>query len=197
MEFPVEVRYFMGPIPIALVDARGSPIGYAESASGFPQHWTVYADEGKTTPIYKLTSNNVNSFSVEWRFTAPGNAPLCSVKRFGGRSIWRAYYEVKIGEQLAFKVQEGNPFVKVANFFVSTVPFMELVTGKVLNPTFALERMDGSPVMTLRRTGPALDTTWAWGREFKIDKPGVVSEREQEVALLALMIVVMNEKSRG
>lgn len=197
MEFPVDIRYRMGPIPIALVDAHGSPFGYAESASGFPQHWTVYADETKTTPIYKLTSDNINSFSVEFRFATPQGEPLGSVKRFGGRSVWRAYYEIKIGDDLAFKVREGNPFVKVANFFVSTVPFMELVTGKVLNPAFVLGRLDGVPVMTLRRTGPALDTTWAWGREFTVDKVGTVSEREQEVALLALTIVAMNENTRG
>lgn len=197
MEFPIEVRYLMGPIPFALVDARGAPIGYAESQSGYPQFTTVYADEAKTTPIYKLTSDNINSFSVEHRFAAPDGKLLGSVKRFGRRSVWRAYYEVKVGDGLAFKVREVNPFVKIANFFVSTVPLMQLVTGKVLNPTYRLERLDGTAVMTMKRTGPAMDTSWTWGRVFSISKAGAVSEQEQEVALLAMMIVVGCENTRG
>lgn len=198
MEFPVEVRYRMGPIPLALFDAHASPIGYADKAPGFPQHMTVYADEAKTTPIYKLASDNVNSFSVEFRFATPQGKPLGSVKRFGKRSVWRAFYEVRVGETTAFAVEEVNPFVKVANFVVGMLPFMNFFTGSVLNPTFRLARSDGAEVMLLKKTGPGLDDpTWAPGRQFSIAKVGAITDAEQEVALLALMIVVTHESTRG
>lgn len=198
MEFPVEVRYFMGPIPIALVDARGSAIGYADCASGFPQYWTVYADEAKTTPIYKLSSDNVNSFSVEWRFERPDKTPLGSIERFGRRSVWRAYYDVRVGDGLTFTVQEANPFVKLANFFVSTAPFMQVLTGGILNPTYRLSRPGGAPGLRIRKTGPTtIDATWSTARIFTIDRDGDMSDAEQEVALLSLMVVAMNEGTRG
>lgn len=197
MEFPVEIKCWMGPIPFTLTDAGGRDIGCADSESGFPQRMTVYADATRTTPIYKLSSGNVNSFSVEWRFANPQGAELGSVKRFGGRSVWRAYYEVQVGETSTFTVQEANPFVKIANFMVGGVPFMQLFSGAILNPTYRLTRRSGAPALRLRKTGPGPEVTWHPGRIFTIEQDGDLSESEQEVALLALMIVAKNEGSRG
>ena len=197
MEFPVEIKCWMGPIPVALVDAGGLDIGCADSQSGFPQNMTVYSDQTRTTPIYKLSTDNLNSFSVEWRFATPQSAHLGSVKRFGRRSVWRAYYEVSVGDVLTFKVQEVNPLVKVANFIVGIVPFMELFTGKILNPTYRLARLNSSRAMRMRKSGPGPDVSWNLGRIFSIEKDGDLSQAEQEVAVLSLMIVAMNEGTRG
>lgn len=197
MEFPVEIKCWMGPIPFTLTDAGGRDIGCADSESGFPQRMTVYADTSRTAPIYKLSSDNINSLSVEWRFANAQGTPLGSVKRFGRRSVWRAYYEVQVAETPTFTVRETNPFVKIANFFVGTVPFMQLFTGAILNPTYRVARLSGAPVLRLRKAGPGPEVSWRLGRIFTIERDGELADSEQEVALLALMIVAKNEGTRG
>ena len=102
-----------------------------------------------------------------------------------------------VGDVLTFKVQEVNPLVKVANFIVGIVPFMELFTGKILNPTYRLARLNSSRAMRMRKSGPGPDVSWNLGRIFSIEKDGDLSQAEQEVAVLSLMIVAMNEGTRG
>ena len=107
------------------------------------------------------------------------------------RSLWRARYDVVQQGQAVFSIREANPWVKVADGLLGEIPVLGLLSGYLFHPAYELARADGAVVMQLQKYAAFLE-----GR-FSINMPVALSEAEQELALLSLLMVVLLERRRG
>lgn len=188
MEFPLRIDFMPGiGAGIRIADATGAEVGRFVGVSGYLRG-IVYSDDTRKTPLYE----------IEWTYKDPiyqlntaKGAPLGTMKRTPRRSIWRAHYVITAGGQPLFEVIEENPFVKVLDTLAEMIPFVGLFNGYYLNPTYAVVRADGTKVLRVKKERTAYETGFAIHQLAEITPP------EREVAVLALLMLMIREDKRG
>jgi hypothetical protein len=107
------------------------------------------------------------------------------------RSLWKAHYDVLRGGAPAFVMREENAWVKVADGLVGEIPLVGFLGGYLFNPAYLVERPGGGAVLRVRKR-PAL-----WEGRYEITPLGELSDTDQELALLAVLMLVLLERTRG
>lgn len=189
MEFPIGIRFIpgVGSTRLLMTDAANAVCGCLAGVSGY-QKSIVYTDQTQSTPIYAI---EWKYGETEYFFSTPQGGKLGSVKRTPRRSVWRAHYVISIGGEPAFEIVEENPFVKVLDTIAGMIPVVGDLTGYYLNPTYAIARDDGAPVLRLVKERSFRESV------FSVHLLGELSDREREVAMLALLMLVQRENTRG
>ena len=74
---------------------------------------------------------------------------------------------------------------------VGQIPFVGLLTGYIFNPTYIVTRIGGGEMLRMIKRPSLLES------RFTIEQKGSLDPAEQQGAMLALMMIVLLEKSRG
>ena len=194
MQFPVHIAFKVLTLaPQMLVtDGAGRTLGFVrQKLLRLIEDVTVFTDETQKTPIYSIKADRVIDFSARYHFADTDGRPLGCVQRQGMTSLWRAHYVIEIDGQPVLAVHEEKPFVKVLDALLDQIPFVGLVTGYFLNPSYLVTRPDTSPALRITKRPSLLETG------FTIDQLGPLDERERECALLAAMMIILLERNRG
>jgi uncharacterized protein YxjI len=195
MNFPIELSFKLLAIAsqIYVRDANGNLLGYVkQKLFKFKEEINVFADEGQTQKLFGIKADRVLDFSANYNFTAASGQHIGSIKRRGMRSIFKANYEIAdaTGNQV-MKIHEENAWIKVVDSLLGEVPLLGMFTGYFFNPSYVVERMDGSPVAKLAKQ-PAF-----FEGKFKLELVGPVSEEEQTRVLLSVLMMTLLERARG
>jgi hypothetical protein len=115
------------------------------------------------------------------------------VKRKGLASIWRSRYEIFEGSESVpiLTIQEDNPWIKIFDALLSELPLVGLFSGYFFNPTYSVHTLDGSVVMRLAKTPGFLS------RHFTIKRVDEMSDRQENVAVLSMLMMILLERRRG
>lgn len=200
MEFPLRLQFkLLALAPQLWVhDAQGQTLGYVrQKLLKLKESVTVYADESQTKPIYTMNANRILDFNARYTLANTAGQTVGTLDR----SVWRSFkalftnsitHTINIDDQATFTVKDEKPFRVFANALVGEIPFVNLITGYFLNPTYTMRRNStGEEVLRLVKQ-PSF-----WESAFTVEKIGQISPREQEVALLSLMMIVLLERTRG
>lgn len=195
MNFPIELSFKLLAIAsqIYVRDANGNLIGYVkQKLFKFKEEINVFADEGQTQKLFGIKADRVLDFSANYAFTSANGLHIGSIKRRGMRSIFKANYEIAdaSGNQV-MQIHEENAWIKVVDSLLGEVPLLGMFTGYFFNPSYVVERMDGSPVAKLAKQ-PAF-----FEGKFKLELVGPVSEEEQTRILLSVLMMTLLERARG
>jgi len=90
-----------------------------------------------------------------------------------------------------FALREENPWVKVADGLLGEIPLLGVLSGYLLNPAYLATRPDGTAVLRVRKR-PAL-----WEGRYEVTRLADLTDAEQEIALLSLLMLVLLERTRG
>ena len=194
MQFPLQIVFKLLALAPQLYvrDATGAEIGYVkQKLLAYKEAVTVFADETQAKAIYQIKADRIIDFNANYAITDASGRPLGSVRREGVRSLWRAHYEISLGDRPAFSVHEANPWVRLLDSLLEAVPFVGLFTGYFLNPAYLVTRQGGAEVLRMIKRPSLLEST------FTVEQVGPASGEEQQGALLALMMIVLLERSRG
>lgn len=194
MNYPLQLSFKVLAIArqVSVTDATGRLIFYVkQKAFKLKEAVTVYADAEQTQPLYTMGADRVIDFSARYYFRDRTGAPLGSVKRQGMKSLWRSRYDIMDGETVTMTISEANPWSKVFDSLLGELPIVGMFTGYFFHPSYNLQRPDGTVLMRLTKE-PAF-----FEGKFKIEKLGPLQEREEELALLSLLMMVLIERSRG
>lgn len=194
MQFPLQIVFkILALSPQMYVsDAAGNAVGYVrQKLMAFKESVTVFTDETQSTPIYTINADRVIDFTANYHFADAAGNPLGHVRREGVRSLWKAHYVISVGDQPTFEVNEQSALVRLADNLVSELPFVGVLTGYFLNPTFLVSRIGGPEALRMVKRPALLET------HFEISRAGVISPQEQACALLGLMMIILLERSRG
>jgi uncharacterized protein YxjI len=151
---------------------------------------TVFADEAKTVPVYKMLADRVIGFRAVHRIT---RASVGAVKAGGLRTIWQARYEVTDAQdKLVFKIREENPWIKVIDALVDEIPLVGPLIAMFINPRYLVE--DEGGVLRYRITKQRSFVA----RNFTLEQisPDAHVGIDERLIALALIQTMMLERSR-
>jgi hypothetical protein len=195
VKFPLDLRFKIVAIApqISVTDASGALLFYVkQKAFKLKESVTVFQDEAQTRPIYQMTADRVLDISAQYRIEAVGSAPLGVLQRQGMRSLWRAHYEVQRGGVPAFSIREENPWVKVLDGLVGEIPIVGMFTGYMLHPAYRVVRA-GTETGVLR----AVKRPAFFEGRYAIEQLQPLPEADQPLGVLALLMMLLLERSRG
>ena len=156
---------------------------------------TVFADEGKTQPLYRIRADRISGFWATHRITRAANGePVGSVKAEGLRNLWTARYTVTDAQdRKVFSIREGNPWIKVLDAFVDEIPLVGWLLMSFVNPTYVLEDETGVERYRIVKRRSLVE------RRFTLEEisPDAHQGLDERLVALALIQVMMLERSRG
>lgn len=194
MQFPLQIVFKVLALTpqMYVTDATGTAIGYVkQKLLAFKESVTVFTDDTQSQPIYTMNADRVIDFTANYHLADASGRSLGHVRREGVRSLWRAHYTIAIGDKPTFEVNEASGWVRLLDSIVSQIPFLELLTGYFLNPTYIVTRIGGPETLRMIKRPALLET------HFAISQSGPIDGDEQATALLGLMMIVLLERSRG
>lgn len=193
MDFPLDARFKLLAIAsqVSVTDAHGALLYYAkQKAFKLKEAVTVFADEGQTRPLYRIAADRILDVSARYRIEDAGGSELGVLQRQGMRSIWRAHYDIEQGGQAAFVIREENPWIKVADGILGSLPIVSIFAGYFFNPAYLLLRApDGPPLLRVVKRRALLE-----GR-FEIE--ALSGEALPDVAVVGVLMMLLLERSRG
>jgi len=194
MTFPLDVRFkILTLVPqLYITDAGERPIAYVRKKFwAFKEDVTVFNDDTMSTPRFRINADRVIDFRASYRLSDTAGQMLGVVRRKGARSLWRATYEILVGDTHTFTVTEQSVLVRFIDLLLGEIPVIGLLTGYFLNPAYVLTREGGGEAVLMTKRRSFFDSN------FKIEKTGQLNDDEQVVVALALMMIIFLERSRG
>lgn len=196
MQFPVKLRFKLAAIAsqIYVTDASGANIFYVkQKLFKLKENIEIFTDSTKTQKIYTVKADRVIDFSPVFTLLNAQDQEIGSVKRLGRKSIWRATYQLQIGPGIQLTVSEINPWVKVADAFLSEIPFFGLISGHILHPKYAITDTTANQQISILSKQPAF-----FEGVYSLDNLNASFDENTQQTFTALMIVVvLRERLRG
>ncbi len=195
MRFPLDLRFkIMAVSPqVSITDAAGQLVFYVkQKAFKLKEAVTVFADREQTRPLYTIAADRVLDWSASYHFTAAGTGEaLGGVRRKGGRSLWRAHYEVFRGGDVVAEIREANPWTKVFDALLGDVPVLGLFTGYLFHPAYVVQRMTGEPLLRLEKQAAFMEG------KYKLEQMEELGEADRTIVVLSTIMLLLLERSRG
>ncbi len=118
--------------------------------------------------------------------------PFGSIKREGLRSIWKATYLLNDSDNNHYAtIREENPFAKVVDTLLGSIVGVGLIVNYIFNPSYIITTEEGKELFRITKE-PSF-----WGGLFKIEKLSEIDDSEEIRCLMALLMMIFLEKSRG
>jgi hypothetical protein len=156
---------------------------------------TVFADEAKTIPVFKMIADRIIGFRAVHHITrVSDNARIGNVKAQGFRSWWAARYEITdSNDKLAFNFKEENPFITFLDYFLESIELIGWLLAYFVNPTFVLIDEKGVQRYRILKKRSFIE------RRFYIEQiaPDDDADLDERLVALALIQIVMLERRRG
>jgi uncharacterized protein YxjI len=195
MDFPLQLKFkkiALSP-QISVTDAAGRLLFYVkQKAFKLKEAVTVFADAEQTQPLYTINADRVLDFSARYHINETSGFSLGTLQRKGRRSIWSAHYEIVRGGGTVMQIREENPWVKVGDALFGEIPVVGIFSGYVFNPAYIVSRADnGAPMMRVKKEAAFLEGS------YSITRTGELSENDERLAVLSVLMMVLLEKRRG
>lgn len=194
MDYPLDLRFrliSLGP-QINVLDASGRSVAYVkQKAFRLKEDVEVHTDESRQTPLWRMKADRIIDWSAAYRITDATGALLGTLRRKGGRSLWRATYVITDpNEQAIGGIHEKDPWTKVLDGLLSIVPILGDFSGYFLNPSYLVSR--GDEVVLEVRKRPAF-----FEGRFTIERVGAVDPRSEPLFLASVLMMVLLERGRS
>jgi uncharacterized protein YxjI len=156
---------------------------------------TVFADEAKKIPLYKMMADRVIGFRAVHKITRlADNAPVGAVKAAGLRSLWRTEYAINdANDQKILTVREENPWIKVLDSLVDEIPIVGFIISTFINPRYLMTDANGTLLYRITKKRSFLES------RFTLEQiaPQAAQGQDERLIALALIQVIFLEKHRG
>lgn len=195
LNFPLDLRFKIIAIApqISVLDATGQLICYVrQKAFKLKEAVTVFGDAAQTRPLYRIQADRVIDLNATYHIEETSGRPVGAVRRQGMRSIWRAHYEIEHDGRSAFQIREENPWIKVLDGFIGEIPVIGMLSGYLLHPAYRVTRAGSDEPVVRAMKQPAF-----FESRYRIDRIGTLSEEEERLALLSLLMMLLLERDRG
>ena len=195
MNFPLSLSFKLLALAnqIYIRDASGNLLGYVKQKMfKLKEDINIFADEQQTQLLFNIKADRMIDWSANYSFTDSRGNYLGSIKRQGMRSIWKANYDVFDSQNnQAYKIHEENGWVKVADALFGELPIVGILSGYVFNPSYIIERTDGTPVAHVKKQ-PAM-----FEGKFVLTNLSPLSTEEETRIVLGVLMMTLLERRRG
>jgi hypothetical protein len=194
LQFPLHMSFkLMAFAPQFFVtDASGQAVAYVkQKLFKLKEAVTVFSGEDQAQSLYRIQADRIIDFSPLYNFSDMSGTPLGGVKRHGVRSMWRAGFDVMDNGNRIFSINEKSVLTRFFDGLFSQLPIIGLFSGLLFHPAYLVTRPDGSLVMELAKQSALFEG------KFSAELHAPVNAREEQQLLLALMMIVLLERTRG
>ncbi|WP_293910323.1 LURP-one-related family protein [Deinococcus sp.] len=154
---------------------------------------TIYGDEAKTQPLYRMKANQIIGFRAVHTITRIKDETVVGGLRAAGlRSIWRASYDITDASgNTLLHIQEGNPWVKVLDGLLDEIPLIGPLIAMFINPYYTVRTPGGADVFRILKKRSFV------ARHFLLERLGDSPEGvSEDLAAITLVEVAMLERNR-
>ncbi len=178
---------------IRVVDATGQLISYAKQrAFRLKEDVTIYADEEQTRPLYHVKADRMIDIGATYAISAGDGRPMGAQRQRGMRTLWSATYDIVDDNGSAVGlIHEQDPWVKVIDGLIGSIPFLGFVIQQWINPTYLIDGADGVTLLRMRKRPSLIE------RRFFVEQEAPTPSRLEPLVLPALLMVVLLERGRG
>lgn len=195
MNYPLKLSFKLIALAsqIYIRDSQGNLLGYVkQKLLKLKEDINVFADEQQSRLLFNIRADRMIDFSARYNFTDANGSMIGSIKRKGMRSIFKANYEIfdSQGTQV-MQIHEENGWIKVADSLIGELPVIGMFTGYFFNPSYIVERTNGSPVARLKKQPAFFEGV------FELERLEQLSEEEESRVLLSVLTMTLLERARG
>lgn len=198
MQFPLNYPLTMSFKIVTLVpqftirDANGELIAHVrQKLFKLKEAVTVFADEAQSRPLYTLRADRILDFSARYEIADASGRSLGAVKRRGMKSLWKAHYDVLVGDQPQFTIRGESGWVNVLDGLFGEIPVVGMLSGYLFHPAYLVTGIDGTLAMRLEKQ-PAF-----FEGKFTLEKKAPVTVDDEQRILLSLVMMLLLERDRG
>lgn len=184
---------------ISIKDASDTEILYVEQkVLALKEAVKVFNNAKDKKLLYTMQANQIIDFGATYVFRdAQNNREIGSIQQEGMRSLFQASYIVMDTHQKhVYTIVQSNPMIALLDSVLSIIPFAELFTGFILNPTYTISKASskGDPkasILTMKKKPSFFESN------FTLSKDSDVAEGDEILLLLSALMIVQLEKNRG
>lgn len=194
LSYPLELNFKIATIGtrIRVVDASGRQVAYARKKKfRLKEDIRVYRDEDQRELFFGMKADRVWDFGAGYAVTGPDGHPVGVVRRQGMRSMWKSSYTLAdtTGAEIGV-IHEENPWVKVLDSVMESVPGGDMLGGLFFNPSYLAE-LRGKTVLRVKKERSVFES------KFTIEKLADISPDEEDLLLAGVIMMVLLERDRG
>ena len=175
-----------------MTDASGRPVAYVRKKKfKLREDVMVYADEGQNEPLFRIKADRVLDFGASYAIRTADGRTVGAVKQHGVRSLWRSAYGVADANGVEVgTIHEENPWVKVLDGLMESVPYGDALGGLFFNPAYLVD-LRGRTVLRLQKKRSIFESA------FCLEKRGDFTEEEERLLLASVIMMILLERDRG
>ena len=152
----------------------------------------VYQNSSRQNLLYTINADRIIDFNASYTFRDTANNILGATKRSGMKSLWKTQYHTSdAAGQTVFTLHEENPMIALFNGLLESIPVISILSGYLLNPSYAIDDAQGRTVFRLRKL-PSL-----FERKFSLEKVGEATPGQEQLALLSVMLLMLMDGRDG
>jgi hypothetical protein len=173
-------------------DATGRQVAYARKQKfKLKEDVRVYEDEDQGRLRFRMKADRMLDFSARYAISGPDGHPIGAVGRRGMKSLWSSAYVLDDAYYAeAGSIREENPWTKVLDGVLESVPFVDALGGLFFNPAYLAE-LRGTDVLRIRKQPSILESS------FRVEKLTDFSDRDEDLLLAGTIMMVLLERDRG
>ena len=194
MSYPLDLNFKIVTIGtrIRIKDATGRQVAYVRKKKfKLKESVEVYSDEDQRRLLFRMKADRMLDFSARYAISGPDGHPVGAVGRRGMKSLWSSAYvlEDAYGTE-AGSIREENPWTKVLDGAMESLPLGDALGGLFFNPAYLAE-LYGTDVLRIRKRPSVLESS------FRIDRLADFSDTEEDLLLAGIIMMVLLERDRG
>ena len=194
LSYPLDLSFKIVTIGtrIKIKDSTGRQVAYVRKQKfKLKENVGVYSDEAQSSLLFRMKADRMLDFSARYAISGPDGHPIGAVGRRGMKSLWRSAYVLDdtYGTE-AGSIREENPWTKVLDGVMESVPLGDALGGLFFNPGYLAE-LYGKDVLRIQKQPSVLESS------FRIDKLADFSDEEEDLLLAGILMMVLLERDRG
>ncbi len=194
--YPLELKFRIGTLAndFTAKDANGHMVAYVrQKIMKLKSEVEIFKDTSKTELLYVIKADKVIGINFNFMIYDAKGQELGRIFRKGMASIFKAHYEVWVGNLHVYTIREKNPWVKVWDALLGELPLLGILSAYLLHPAYRVLRVVNDEEVALVKKKPSF-----FGRKFSLTKssPHLLPE-EEGLLLVACMRMLLLERRRG
>ncbi len=179
---------------ISVVDSKDQEIFYIEQkVLALKEAVKVFDNQKDKNLLYTMQANQIIDFGATYTFRDKNGHEIGTIQQEGMRSLFQASYTItdKKGASL-YTIKQTNPMIAVLDSLINIIPFAELVSGFILNPTYAVTKNDSQQVIFTMKKKPSF-----FESNFEVINDEEISDKDELLLILSMLMLVQLERNRG
>lgn len=196
LDYPLDFKFKLTTVAsdFNITDANGHFVAYVrQKLFKLKEEVIVFNNNKKDKEIFKIKANKWIDFNASYELmNLLEHKSQGKITRKGMRSFWKSTYQIFDAQSAEkYVLAEDNAWIKVLDGLLGELPIIGLFAGYFFNPSYSVKDSSGKVYFQLKKM-PSF-----FGRKFKLHKRHEVSEEDETLIILSLLMMVLLERARG